>query len=58
MDVRSPKRRRKAANLSIDADLLAEAKELGIGLSRFMEEKLAQEIKRRRLRAWRRDPRV
>lgn len=57
MDARSPKRRKKATNLSIDADLVAEAKELGIGLSRFMEEKLALEIKRRRASAWRREAR-
>jgi antitoxin CcdA len=57
MDARSPKRRKKAANLSIDAELLREAKLLGIGLSSFMEQKLAQEVKRRRLQAWRRDAR-
>jgi antitoxin CcdA len=57
MDARTPKRRKRAANLSIDAQLLREAKVLGIGLSSFMERKLAQEVKRRRLQAWRREAR-
>jgi antitoxin CcdA len=58
MDMRSPRRRRKkATNLSLDPALLAEAKRFGISLSRFVEEKLAQEIKRRRLQAWRREAR-
>ena len=53
MDARSPKRRKKAANLSIDAGLLREAKLLGINLSQFAEEKLAEEVQRRRWEAWR-----
>lgn len=53
MDARSAKRRKKAANLSIDAELLREAKDLGINLSQFTEEKPAEEIRRRRWEAWR-----
>ena len=53
MDARGPKRRKKAANLSIDADLLRIAKALGINLSRFAEEKLAEEVRRRRWALWR-----
>jgi antitoxin CcdA len=54
MDARSPKRRKKPTNLSLDPDLLAEARSLGIGLSQFVESKLVQEVKRRRLQSWRR----
>lgn len=57
MDARSLKRRKQALNLSVDADLVRQAKRLEIGLSQFVEEKLAQEIKRRRLKAWRREAR-
>ncbi len=53
MDARSPKRRKRAINLSIDSDLLREAKSLGINLSRFAEDKLAEEVKRRRWETWR-----
>jgi antitoxin CcdA len=53
MDARSPKRRKTAANLSLDAGLVAEARKFGINLSRFTEEKLAEELKRRRWDAWR-----
>jgi antitoxin CcdA len=57
MDMRSPARRRrkKPTNLSLDPALLAEAKRLGISLSSFVEEKLAQEIKRRRTQSFRRE---
>ncbi len=54
MDMRSPRhRRKKSANLSLDGALLAEAKKLGINLSGFMEEKLGEEVKRRRWEKWR-----
>jgi len=55
MDMRSPARRRrkKPTNLSLDPALLAEAKRLGISLSSFVEEKLADEVRRRRWDAWR-----
>ncbi len=58
MDARSPNRRKRAANLSIDAELLRQAKALGINLSRFAEEKLAQEVRRRRWEAWRAENRA
>ena len=53
MDARSPKRRKKATNLSIDAELLRAARVFGINLSRFAEEKLAEEVRQRRWEAWR-----
>jgi antitoxin CcdA len=58
MDARSPRRRKKAANLSIDAELLKEAKTLGINISQFAEEKLAEEVRRRRWEAWRNENRA
>jgi len=58
MDARSPRRRKKAANLSIDAELLKEAKILGINISQFAEEKLAEEVRRRRWEAWRNENRA
>ena len=58
MDARSPRRRKKAANLSIDAELLKEAKLLGINISQFAEEKLAEELRRRRWEAWRNENRA
>ena len=58
MDARSPRRRKKAANLSIDAELLKEAKILGINISQFAEEKLAEELRRRRWEAWRNENRA
>lgn len=58
MDARSPKRRKKSANLSIDADLLRDAKALGINLSQFAEEKLVEEVRRRRWDAWRSENRA
>ncbi len=57
MDARTPKRRKRATNLSIDAELLTAARALDIRLSSFVEQKLAQEIKRRRLQSWRREAR-
>ena len=58
MDARSPKTRKKAANLSIDAGLLREAKALGINLSQFAEQRLAEEVRRRRWDAWRAENRA
>jgi len=43
---------RRAANLSLDAGLLAEARELGINVSRACEGGLANEIARVRRAAW------
>jgi len=54
-DAKAPK---KSANLSINGDLLREAKALGINLSRFTEEKLAQEVRHRRWESWRAENRA
>ena len=54
-DVKAAK---KSANLSINGDLLRQAKALGINLSRFTEERLAEEVRRRRWEAWRRENRA
>ncbi|MFC3441307.1 type II toxin-antitoxin system CcdA family antitoxin [Sphingobium rhizovicinum] len=43
---------RKATNLSLDVDLVADAKELGINLSRACEEALRKEIAAERGRRW------
>lgn len=43
---------KKSANLSINAELLAEAKALGINLSRTMEKALIEEIREARRKAW------
>ena len=47
-----PSKRRKATNLSIDADLLEEARALGINLSRTLEERLVELVKAERIRRW------
>lgn len=49
-DIKAPK---KSVNLSLNSDLLRQAKALGVNLSRFAEEKLADEVRRRRGEAWR-----
>ena len=41
---------KKAVNLSINSDLLREARELGLNLSRTLEETLEQAVKAERLR--------
>ncbi|WP_311270902.1 type II toxin-antitoxin system CcdA family antitoxin [Sphingobium sp. WCS2017Hpa-17] len=43
---------RKATNLSLDVDLVADAKALGINLSRACEEGLRKEIAAERGRRW------
>lgn len=52
------KRKKKAVNLSIDAELLAEAKEAGINLSEALERTLAGELKHQRWETWRRENRA
>lgn len=44
---------RKATSVTIDAELLAAAKELGINVSRASEEGLAAQVKRIREERWR-----
>jgi len=43
---------KKAANLSADEDLLAEAKEYGISLSQVFQEALLTKVKAERARRW------
>ncbi|NSL70484.1 hypothetical protein C6Y62_01455 [Hyphomicrobium sulfonivorans] len=47
------KRRKKAVNLSIDAKLLAEAKEAGTNLSTLLEHALREQLKGQREDNWR-----
>jgi antitoxin CcdA len=48
---------RKATNLSIRTDLLADARELGINLSGEFERHLEQVVRQRRAEQWKRDNR-
>lgn len=48
-DIRAPK---KSANLSINSDLLAQAKQLGINLSAVLEQSLAQKVAELKAQAW------
>ena len=48
---------RKAANLSIDADLLAEAKALSVNISRAAEAGIAEAVRREKERAWKEENR-
>ncbi|WP_068460651.1 type II toxin-antitoxin system CcdA family antitoxin [Hyphomicrobium sulfonivorans] len=52
------KRRKKAVNLSIDAKLLAEAKEAGINLSETLEHALTSELRHDRWDRWRQENRA
>ncbi|MCC7252650.1 type II toxin-antitoxin system CcdA family antitoxin [Hyphomicrobium sp.] len=52
-----PNRRKRAVNLSIDADLLAEAREAGTNLSALLEEALARDLQERRSEKWRQENR-
>jgi len=51
-DPRAPK---KAANLSVNADLLVRARDAGINLSATLEQALIGALRRRRREAWLRD---
>ena len=53
-DLSAPK---KSANLSVNSDLLAQAKQLGINLSALMEQTLAQRVKELKVQAWLEDNR-
>lgn len=46
-------RRRRAANLSLDAVLLDEGRELGVNLSRACERGLAEQVAEARAERWR-----
>jgi len=48
-----PKRARKrAANVSIDVEILAEAKAMGINLSQTLEDELRKQVKEEKIRRW------
>lgn len=44
---------RKAANLSINADLLEQARKLDVNLSRLLEERLTEVVREAKQRQWR-----
>lgn len=48
---------RKAANLSIDADLLAEAKALSVNISRAAEHGIADAVRKEKERLWKEENR-
>ena len=48
----NPKAPRKAANLSVNADLLAKAREQGINLSATLEQALLEALEKRRREEW------
>jgi antitoxin CcdA len=52
------KRRKKAVNLSLDADLVVEAKAAGLNLSAVLEETLRAKLKERRWQKWREENRA
>ncbi|SFD02578.1 antitoxin CcdA [Thiohalospira halophila DSM 15071] len=43
---------RKAANLSVNSDLMAQARELGLNVSALLEERLAAAVREARREAW------
>ena len=49
--------RKKAVNLSIDAELAAEAKEFGANMSATLERALREELRTQREQKWREDNR-
>lgn len=51
MNIRSKISKKKAVNLSVDAELLADSKALGVNLSSVLEEKLRE----LRLEEWKRE---
>ena len=48
---------RKATNLSINAHLLAQARELGLNLSALLEERLSEVLREARRQQWREENR-
>lgn len=52
-----PKAPRKAVNLSINSDLLRQARELKINLSRILEEQLERILREERGRRWKEENR-
>jgi antitoxin CcdA len=57
VDIYNPRAPRKAANLSINSDLLGQAKEKGINLSKVLEQRLVELLVEEKRRAWREENR-
>lgn len=55
--VRERSAAKKAVNLTIDSELLQQARELKVNLSRALEERLAQILREERARRWQEDNR-
>lgn len=53
-DASAPK---KATNLTVNSDLLAQAKELGINISALLEQSLEHQVKKLKAQAWLRENR-
>ncbi|SEK02584.1 antitoxin CcdA [Cribrihabitans marinus] len=53
--MQASKTARKATNLSLDQTLLAEARALGVNLSRAAEAGLSEAVRRAKAEAWRRE---
>ena len=53
-----PKRKKKAVNLSVDAELLSEAKAAGTNLSGVLEGALKEQLRERRWQKWREENRA
>lgn len=51
-DDAKPSRHRRATNVSLDSELLSEAKDLGVNISRACERGLAQEVASAKEKRW------
>lgn len=51
-------RRRRATNLSLDEELVAEARKLELNLSRIVEDRLREVVREERARRWLQDNRA
>ncbi len=56
-NVYDPGAPKKATNLSVNSDLLAQARALGINVSAVLEQSLAEQVKKLRAEAWVRENR-
>lgn len=52
MQMYDPKAQKKATNLSLNSDLLAQAKALHINISATVEKSLVEEVRKRKEEAW------
>ena len=55
---KSGPQKKKAVNLTVDAELLAEAKASGVNLSSVLETALKEQLKQQRWQKWREDNRA